>query len=430
MAGMGYTRDLYWCVAGGSEVCPASAENLLQALLWVLGERPMDALEDIAAAEHCATSLAAHLTPFQEDPVLPTGEAALGPQPSGTFGVREWQEERGSTVARYQAAARAVQGWAAALSGADLEAGAAKGPRRSLAGANIRGQVASYDWAQEDQRRLACQELERAREGQGMESVGPMVLVGAADTWPACSRWSLSSLVRREGRWCGMVRVSNSSDFIFCQEHHIDVLRGIMQPPSWRCDMSLAEFAMCIQRSSSFVQRGLRFYLQAGLNDALLQDINVKAAPFSIIGDASPSPQSAARKSNSGRPLLDTDAATEGVAMTQSPRMWMSPAGTVSPLHYDSSASFLTQVRGRKKLVFYSPAALSSLYPYPDDHPLRRRCQVDITQAEGALLPLSESIAGLEVELAPGDVLFFPPRWAHYTESLDFSISVTCRFQA
>eukprot|EP00854_Cymbomonas_tetramitiformis_P000884 gene884-1381_t len=143
LAGMGYTRDLYWCLAGGSEVCPAAAEDLLQALLWILGERPMAALEDIAAAERCATSLSARLAPFQEDPVLPTGEAAPAPapQPSGTFGVREWQEERGSAAARYQAAARAVQGWAAALSGVDLEAGAAKGPRRSLARANIRGQV-------------------------------------------------------------------------------------------------------------------------------------------------------------------------------------------------------------------------------------------------------------------------------------------------
>eukprot|EP00854_Cymbomonas_tetramitiformis_P000885 gene885-1382_t len=125
--------------------------------------------------------------------------------------------------------------------------------------------------------------------------------------------------------------------------------------------MTLAEFAMCIQRSSSFVQRGLRFYLQAGLNDALLQDINVQAAPFSIIGDAASSTQSAAAGRKSDRPLLETDAAADGAAMTQSPRMWISPEGTVSPLHYDSSASFLTQVRGRKKLVFYSPAALSSL---------------------------------------------------------------------
>jgi uncharacterized cupin superfamily protein len=30
--------------------------------------------------------------------------------------------------------------------------------------------------------------------------------------------------------------------------------------------------------------------------------------------------------------------------------------------------------------------------------------------------------------LEPGDVVFFPPAWAHYTESLDFSVSVTCRF--
>ena len=34
----------------------------------------------------------------------------------------------------------------------------------------------------------------------------------------------------------------------------------------------------------------------------------------------------------------------------------------------------------------------------------------------------------LEAVLSPGDSLLFPPRWAHHTESLDQSISVTHRF--
>ena len=36
----------------------------------------------------------------------------------------------------------------------------------------------------------------------------------------------------------------------------------------------------------------------------------------------------------------------------------------------------------------------------------------------------------MEVTLSPGDAVFFPAYWAHHTESLDESVSVTCRLAA
>ncbi len=111
--------------------------------------------------------------------------------------------------------------------------------------------------------------------------------------------------------------------------------------------------------------------------------------------------------------------------MRQVARMWLSPSGAVSPLHYDGHTSFLTQVklsmwtplpigigfnrtivattaklnmphtckgctwwhgneaafwvqiRGRKRLLLYPPSALSKLQPYPSWHILRRRCRLD-----------------------------------------------------
>ncbi len=38
-----------------------------------------------------------------------------------------------------------------------------------------------------------------------------------------------------------------------------------------------------------------------------------------------------------------------------------------------------------------------------------------------------QQVAALEALLEPGDSLLFPAKWAHYTESLDKSISVTYR---
>ena len=89
--------------------------------------------------------------------------------------------------------------------------------------------------------------------------------------------------------------------------------------------MSLAEFAASIQSNSEYTLAGLRFYLQAALDAPLLADIDLTRDPFRLIGEAG----------------SDTKDGT----LSQAPRMWMSPAGSVSPLHYDLSPSFLTQVR-------------------------------------------------------------------------------------
>jgi ribosomal protein L16 Arg81 hydroxylase len=36
----------------------------------------------------------------------------------------------------------------------------------------------------------------------------------------------------------------------------------------------------------------------------------------------------------------------------------------------------------------------------------------------------------MEALLSPGDAVFFPAHWPHHTESLDESVSVTCRLVA
>jgi hypothetical protein len=132
-------------------------------------------------------------------------------------------------------------------------------------------------------------------------------------------------------------------------------------------------------------------------------------------------------------------------------------------------------------MLFWSPDQLPYLYPYPDAHLLRRRSRVNMhAQLEQLarrfpLLQRRAAAAPRQALLEPGDVVFFPSRlvgamqgqqvgwmqaevqvlcscwdspakvagrfhicrfvasgpcrWAHYTESLDFSMSVTCRFQ-
>jgi len=66
------------------------------------------------------------------------------------------------------------------------------------------------------------------------------------------------------------------------------------------------------------------------------------------------------------------------VRLAQPPRVWVSPAGAVSPMHYDSSHSFLVQLQGQKRMLFLDPDQLPCSYPYPATHLLRRRARVNV----------------------------------------------------
>lgn len=65
--------------------------------------------------------------------------------------------------------------------------------------------------------------------------------------------------------------------------------------------------------------------------------------------------------------------------VTQQPRLWLSPQGAVSPMHYDRSVSMLVQVMGKKRMIFFSPNHLDSLDPFGSEHMLARRCRSLLT---------------------------------------------------
>ena len=104
-------------------------------------------------------------------------------------------------------------------------------------------------------------------------------------------------------------------------------------------------------------------------------------------------------------------------------------------LHLSARSSFLAQVRGAKRIVFFPPAALEGLYPYPTDHPLHRRSRVDLCASigsQGGRFPRFATHAAplaSDVTLEEGDAILFPAGWFHevHTESA-LSVSVGCRY--
>ena len=100
--------------------------------------------------------------------------------------------------------------------------------------------------------------------------------------------------------------------------------------------------------------------------------------------------------------------------------LWFGPAGTVTPLHHDTSNILLAQVTGRKRFrlipanqwqyVYNTRGVFSDVdcaNPDPRRHPLFRHATV------------------IDIILAPGEVLFLPVGWWHWVGALDISMSVS-----
>jgi hypothetical protein len=256
----------------------------------------------------------------------------------------------------------------------------------------------------------------------------PVLFRGVGAQWPALRSWSLPRLVRSMQR--AMVRVAPSNCVTFCRESHPDVRSGAVVPPSRITIMNVAEFADRLHvgragRSPLMYGAGERCYLQALAPYSMMRELD-----FSFLPEQQPQPQRRRRQQQQRQRQRGWPGPRELLArlrrhpLTTTPlgRLWVSSPGTLSPLHYDETDSYLAQVRGEKRLLLWPADALEALRPYPATSPLARRLMVDITGStppDGLSAAALDAIATpLEAVLRPGDVLYFPRAWAHHTEAL------------
>jgi hypothetical protein len=306
----------------------------------------------------------------------------------------------------------------------------------------IHGQVPELAWAQavpllEGVAGSGSTELQRQLLGSIARCGGPVVLRGAAAGWPALRRWDLGHLAAQDFR--GRVKAAPSLHFPFCEPQLLRYLRateragggrqagGGTAAPSVEVAMGVGEFAARLRRGCRLPRVAYQprefYYMQAELVGALAGDVPVQRwlqqLQQLLLQQQQQPPRGAGGASGPAPP----------VQLAQAARVWVSPQGAVSPLHFDADVSFLAQLRGTKRMLLVHPDQLECLYPYPGTHLLRRRSRVNVAQPDSARWPLFARVSSLEVVLSPGDVLFFPQQWAHYTESLELSVSVTFRVE-
>jgi len=214
----------------------------------------------------------------------------------------------------------------------------------------------------------------------------PLLMKGIATSWRS-RRWSLETLAEWFPR--AVCRVAPTSAVSFCKESHPLVANGVVAAPSVAVSLTGSEAARRLLRADETV------YVQA-------------LAPADLVA-------------------TDIDLGYLGSA-SQLPRVWASRVGVSSPLHYDATDSHLVQVRGTKRLLLWPPSTLPELQPVLGDHPLARRCQLDLFSGDAEAVQSTALVAVLE----PGDALWFPRDWAHYTEAVpgrdgDLSISLSLR---
>uniref|UniRef100_A0A182PTJ7 JmjC domain-containing protein n=1 Tax=Anopheles epiroticus TaxID=199890 RepID=A0A182PTJ7_9DIPT len=109
-------------------------------------------------------------------------------------------------------------------------------------------------------------------------------------------------------------------------------------------------------------------------------------------------------------------------------RAWLGPKGTVSPLHTDPCHNFLCQVFGAKLIILARPEDTEKLYPH-DHFILSNTSQVDARRLDYDRFPLVRDVRFLRLTLQRGEVLYIPPKWWHYVESLSPSFSVSFWFE-
>ena len=107
------------------------------------------------------------------------------------------------------------------------------------------------------------------------------------------------------------------------------------------------------------------------------------------------------------------------------PFLFFGCEGSKVTLHFDGDMShvFLNQILGRKRIILFDPSQSQHLYRLP----FTVTSPVNILEPDFSKHPALKHVKGLEVTLEPGETLFIPRGYWHYTEYTDSGYSIILR---
>jgi hypothetical protein len=218
--------------------------------------------------------------------------------------------------------------------------------------------------------------------GRYLAASRPVILTDWLAGWPALAGWSLDALAARFGD--AQVLVGRT---------HGDRLRVSPEAGVAQTELRFAEFLA-----------GLR----EGRRDLYLISPVEERIPQLLDDIRPPEPWQRAR--------------------FRSSRLWLGPAGVVTPLHHDLPENLYAQISGRKRVRLLARSERRNVYPYGRLSAAPNFSPVDAWQPDLARFPRFARVRPLDCVVGPGECLFIPRRWWHQVESLDPSASLNLWF--
>ncbi len=208
----------------------------------------------------------------------------------------------------------------------------------------------------------------------------PVVFTDVAARWPACKRWSLAYFKRILGHELVDVVVGRANDPRYDQNTAVHSKRMLLS--------KYIDLVAAAGYSNDLYMVANNHTMQRPAFARLMNDVRI---PDEIIIDTRPTATS----------------------------LWIGPAGTVTPLHHDTTNILFSQLVGRKRFDLIAPTETVLMLDPMDSF----YSPVDLDQRHRAEHPALRALQVRTVELGPGDTLFLPAGWWHRVTSLDVSIS-------
>jgi Cupin-like domain len=210
----------------------------------------------------------------------------------------------------------------------------------------------------------------------------PVVITDLVRQWPAYEKWTVDHLAEHYGHLEVEVQANRKSDpvyEVFLKGHSVK--------------LSFADFL----RQSSDASSANETYLTA--NDRVLEN----PAFAGLLDDFFPFENMFSAGHRARKQFL-----------------WIGAAGVVSPLHRDRLNVFMTQLKGRKKILMFDSSQTHLMYNFESFF-----SEVDAEQPDFDRYPDFRQARPLELVLEPGEALFIPVGWWHHIRALEFSINIS-----